>query len=239
VSPTPQDEALRRAQVLVLAIPDALIGKISHEIVPLLQPGTIVMGLDPAAAYAGVLPERADVTYFAAHPCHPPLFMEELTKEAQTDWFGGYHARQSVVCALIQGQEEHYAIGENLAAAMYAPILRMHRITIVQMALLEPGIVETTCASLVWAMKEALDEGIRMGIPEEAAWDFVMGHIRIELAIIFGYAGFPFSDGAKLAIEKAKSKIFQPNWKENVLSLEAVRQQVQDITHAAPAKKEG
>ena len=100
VSPTPAEESLARAEVVILAVPDALIGKISREIVPQLRPGTMIMGLDPAAGYAGVFPERADVSYFAAHPCHPPLFMEELTREAQTDWFGGYHARQSVVCAL-------------------------------------------------------------------------------------------------------------------------------------------
>jgi hypothetical protein len=232
VSPTPQEEALRRAQVVILAIPDALIGPICRQIVPKLNPGTLVMGLDPAAGYAGVLPERPDISYFAAHPCHPPLFMEELTREAQTDWFGGYHARQSVVCALIQGPEEHYALGEKIAADMYAPILRMHRVTVEQMAILEPGVVETTCATLISAMKEALEEAVRMGVPQQAAWDFVMGHIRIELAIIFGYAGFPFSDGAKLAIEKAKSKIFLPNWKENVLSLEAIREQVRAITQA-------
>ena len=231
LAPTPQDEALARAQVVILAVPDALIGVISHAIVPNLRSGAMLIGLDPAAAYAGVLPERADVTYFAAHPCHPPLFMEEISQEAQTDWFGGYHARQSVVCALIQGQEEHYALGERIAAAMYAPILRMHRITIEQMAILEPGVVETTCATLVSAMREALDECIQMGVPKQAAWDFVMGHIRIELAILFDYAGFPFSDGAKLAIEKARSRIFQPDWKRNVLSLEAIRQQVHSITH--------
>jgi D-apionate oxidoisomerase len=232
VSPTPQAEALERAQVIILAVPDALIGKICTGLVPQLKPGTMVMGLDPAAGYAGVFPERADITYFAAHPCHPPLFMEELTREAQTDWFGGYHARQSVVCALIQGPEEHYALGEKIAAHMYAPILRLHRITVEQMAILEPGVVETTCATLVSAMRESLDECIRMGVPEQAAWDFVMGHIRIELAILFGYAGFPFSDGAKLAVENAKSKIFLPDWKENVLSIEAIKQQVKDITHA-------
>lgn len=232
VYPTPQQEALARANVVILALPDALIGKIAAGIVPQLNPGTMVMGLDPAAGYAGVFPERADISYFAAHPCHPPLFMEELTREAQTDWFGGYHARQSVVCALIQGSEEDYALGEKIAADMYAPILRMHRISVEQMAILEPGVVETTCASLITAMKEALDECIRMGVPEQAAWDFVLGHIRIELAIIFGYAGFPFSDGAKLAIEKAQSKIFLPDWKTNVLSLEAVQQQVKDITGA-------
>ena len=157
--------------------------------------------------------------------------MEELTREAQTDWFGGYHARQSVVCALIQGPEEHYALGEKLAAAMYAPILRMHRITVEQMAILEPGVVETTCATLVAAMKEALDECIAMGVPAEAAWDFVMGHIRIELAIVFGYAGFPFSDGAKLAIEQARPRLLLPQWKHNVLSIEAIQQQVRAITH--------
>ncbi len=231
VAPTPLGEALARADVVILAVPDALIGKISKTMVPELRPGTLVMGLDPAAGYAGVFPERADISYFAAHPCHPPLFMEEVTREAQTDWFGGYHARQSVVCALIQGPEAHYALGEGIAAAMYAPILRMHRITVEQMAILEPGVVETTCASLVSAMKESLEEAIRMGVPKEAAWDFVMGHIRIELAIVFGYAGFPFSDGAKLAIEQAQSKLFQPDWKQNVLSLEAIRQQVHAITH--------
>jgi hypothetical protein len=231
VCPTPQEEALPRAQVVILAVPDALIGTISAAIVPQLQPGTMVMGLDPAAGYAGVFPEREDITYFAAHPCHPPLFMEERTHEAQTDWFGGYHARQSVVCALIQGPEAHYALGERIAAAMYAPILRMHRITVEQMAILEPGVVETTCATLVSGMKAALDECVRMGVPAEAAWDFVMGHIRIELAIVFGYAGFPFSDGAKLAIEQAHAKIFQPDWKRNVLSLDAIREQVRAITH--------
>lgn len=232
VAATPQGAALARAEIVVLALPDALIGKILHAIVPQLNPGTVVVGLDPAAGYAGVFPKREDITYFAAHPCHPPLFMEELTPEAQTDWFGGYHARQSVVCALIQGPEEHYALGEKLAAAMYSPILRMHRITVEQMAILEPGLVETTCASLITGMREALDECIRMGVPEGAAWDFVMGHIRIELAIIFGYAGFPFSDGAKLAIVNAQSKLFQPDWKKNMLSLEAIQQQVKDITGA-------
>jgi hypothetical protein len=231
VAPTPLAEALACAEVVILAVPDALIGTICRQIVPELRPGTLVMGLDPAAGYAGAFPPRTDIAYFAAHPCHPPLFMEELTREAQTDWFGGYHARQSVVCALIQGTEADYSLGERIAAAMYAPILRLHRITVEQMAILEPGVVETTCASLVTTMKEALDESIRMGVPPEAAWDFVMGHIRIELAIVFGYAGFPFSDGAQYAIQAAQSKLLQPDWKQNLLSLEAIRQQVNAITH--------
>ncbi len=232
VAPTPVADALPGSDIVILAVPDARIGEIAHEIVPQLRAGAIVMVLDPAAAYAGALPERADITYFAAHPCHPPLFHDVLTPEAQSDWFGGCHAPQSVVCALVQGPEEHYAAGEALAAAMYAPILRMHRVTIEQMALLEPGLVETTCASLITAMREALDEVVRMGVPEEAAWDFTMGHVRIELAIIFGKAGFPFSDGAMLAIRNAQKRIFRDDWKEQTLSPESVRRQVKEIVEA-------
>lgn len=233
VSVTAAEDALPQSDAVILAVPDALIGKITHQLVDVFRAGTIVIGLDPAAGYAEVLPERADITYFAAHPCHPPLFHDDLTAEAQTDWFGGYHARQSVVCALIQGPEAHYAIGEQLAAAMYAPILRMHRVTVEQMALLEPGVVETTCATLITAMREAMDRAIEMGVPAEAARDFVLGHIRIELAILFDFAGFPFSDGAKLAIEKARDRIFLPEWKENVLTMEAIKQQVREITEGA------
>ena len=69
-----------------------------------------------------------------------------------------------------------------------------------------------------------------MGVPAEAAWAFLSGHIRIEFAIIFGLSGFPFSDGAKLAIEKAYDKIFKPDWKEQIMNLDALKQSVADIT---------
>ncbi len=39
------------------------------------------------------------------------------------------------------------------------------------------------------------------------------------------------SDGAKLAVEKAKPQVFQPDWKK-VMSMESIRQSVSDITHA-------
>jgi len=96
LSPTPQDEALAQAEVVILAVPDRLIGRIAHEIVPKLNRETMVIGLDPAAAYAGVMPERADITYFVSHPCHPPVFHDETTPEARTDWFGGVYAKQDI-----------------------------------------------------------------------------------------------------------------------------------------------
>ncbi|MEM6526998.1 MAG: phosphogluconate dehydrogenase C-terminal domain-containing protein, partial [Chloroflexota bacterium] len=82
----------------------------------------------------------------------------------------------------------------------------------------------------VTAIKEAYDEAVKMGVPEEAAWEFLSGHVRIEFAIIFGLAGFPFSDGAKLAIDKAYDKIFKPDWKENIMDLDALKHSVKEIT---------
>ena len=81
LSTTPQAEALADAEMVVLALPDRLIGAITAEVVPLLKPGTMVIGLDPAAAYAEVMPMRPDLTYFVTHPCHPPLFNDDLEAE--------------------------------------------------------------------------------------------------------------------------------------------------------------
>jgi len=229
IETTPLEQALDSAEVVILAVPDRLIGKITEQIVPKVKPGTIVVGLDPAAAYAEIMPKREDITYFVAHPCHPPLFSDAGPAGEDTDWFGGRGSLpQSVVCALHQGPEEHYAIGEQIAADMFAPILRRHRVTIEQMAILEPAVVESTFAGCITVLREAMEAAISMGVPKQAAWDFCLGHIRTELAIIFGFAGFPLSDGAMKAIEQNRPRIFQDNWKD-VITIPAVRQSVRDI----------
>ncbi|TVR45329.1 MAG: semialdehyde dehydrogenase [Puniceicoccaceae bacterium] len=232
VSATPREEALAEADAVILALPDKLIGGITAEIVPALRPGAMVIGLDPAAAYAEVMPIRDDLTYFVTHPCHPPLFADDHPADETTDWFGGKSQPQSVVCALHHGPEEDYAKGEAIARALFAPILRMHRVTVEQMAILEPAVVESTGIGCIMVWKQALDRAIEMGVPKEAAWDFVMGHIRIELAIVFGFAGFPFSDGAKKAVEQNMTKIFRDDWMQ-VLELPSIRESVRDITGAA------
>ena len=43
-------------------------------------------------AYVINLPERADLTYFVTHPCHPPLFNDETDPAAKRDFFGGVAA---------------------------------------------------------------------------------------------------------------------------------------------------
>ena len=230
IKTTPIEEALAKADAIILALPDRLIGKITYEIVPKLKSGTIVVGLDPAAAYAEVMPKRANITYFIAHPCHPPLFSDTEPASSKSDWFGGQGTlKQSVVCALHQGSEEHYAIGEKLASAMFAPILRTYRVTVEQMAILEPAVVESTMATCIAAMREAMDRAVALGVPEQAARDFCLGHIRTLTAVTFGFAGFPISDGAMKAIEQNRPRIFRTNWMEEVISVPAIRESVRDI----------
>lgn len=225
-----QDTALANADVVLMAVPDRLIGKIAHTFIDKLKPGAAVIVLDAAAPYAGEMPERDDVTYFCTHPCHPHILEVQDTKEAQADYFGGIAAPQGIVCALIQGPEEHYALCEEIAKIIYAPVIRSHRCTLENIAVMEPALSETVAATLSLALRDATDRAVSMGVPEAAAHDFVLGHLKIELAIAFGI--FPegkFSDGALMAIDKAKSVIFQPDWLDRVFSLEAVKKSVKEI----------
>jgi hypothetical protein len=224
-----QEDALREADVVILAVPDALIGEVATEIVPNLKSRAMLICLDPAAPYAGKLPEREDVSYFVTHPAHPPVFNDETDPEARRDFFGSGKAKQAIVNALMQGPEEDYARGEAIASKMWKPVLRSHRVTVEQMAMLEPVLSETIACTCAVVMREAMDESIRRGVPAEAARDFLMGHINIALAVAFDEIEWDFSAGAKMAIEEAKKDIFQPDWKK-VFEPESLRQSVANIT---------
>lgn len=225
-----QGQAISSADAVVMATPDRLIGKILKTFVGELRPGAKVVMLDAAAPHAGELPERADITYFVTHPCHPPIFNDEIEPMAKTDYFGGVHAKQHIVCALMQGPESHYAECEELAREIYKPVMRAHRCTVEQLAILEPALSETVGATFALALREATDEAIRRGVPKQAAIDFIIGHLNIELAIAFGI--FPegrFSDGALHAIAEAKPVIFRDAWLERVFSPESVLRSVKAI----------
>ncbi|KAB0676884.1 phosphogluconate dehydrogenase C-terminal domain-containing protein [Aureimonas leprariae] len=207
------DEALRGAEVVVLAVPDTVIGKVAAGIEKHLKAGTIVVILDAAAPFAGHLPERSDLTYFVTHPCHPPIFNDETEMAAKRDFFGGVKAKQHIVSALMQGPEEHYALGEEVAKVIWAPVMRSHRVTVEQMALLEPGLSETVCASLLVAMREAMDEVVRRGVPKEAARDFLLGHMNVLGSVIFEETQGVFSDACNKAIEFGKPMLMRDDWK--------------------------
>lgn len=208
------EDAIAKAQVIVLAVPDTVIGAVTQGLVPKLRPGTMVIILDAAAPHAGHLPERADITYFVTHPCHPPIFNDETDPAARADHFGGIAAKQHIVNALMQGPEEHYALGEEVARAMWAPVMRSHRVTVEQMAILEPGLSETVCATLLDAMREAMEEAIARGVPREAARDFLLGHMNILAAVTFQEIQGVFSDACNKAIVYGKETILKPDWKQ-------------------------
>lgn len=205
--------ALKGADVVVLAVPDTVIGKVAHSIIDQVPSGAMIVCLDAAAPFAGHLPKRDDVTYFVTHPCHPPIFNDESTPEGRNDHFGGIAARQGIVNALMQGPEEHYALGEKVGKVIYAPVVRSHRVTVEGMALLEPGLSETVCASLLVVMREAMDEVVARGVPKEAARDFLLGHMNILGAVIFEEVQGVFSDACNKAIEFGKPVLMRDDWK--------------------------
>ncbi len=223
------EESLPVSDVVVLAVPDNLIGRVAHQLSPLLKAGTMLIALDAAAPYAGHMPKRDDLAYFVTHPCHPPIFNDETSPEAKADHFGGVAAKQHIVCSLMQGPESNYALGESIARLMFRPVVRSHRVTVEQLAILEPVLSETVGATCITVIREAMDEAVRRGVPPQAAQDFIEGHLTIEIAILFGHIpGAQFSDGAKKAIERAKVAMFRPDWR-SVFEKEALDESVRSI----------
>ena len=222
-------DALRGADTVILAVPDTLIGKVASSIVDDLAPGTMVVILDAAAPHAGHLPKRDDVTYFVTHPCHPPIFNDETSPVAKRDFFGGVAAKQHIVCALMQGPEEHYGKGEAIARIIWAPVMNCHRISVEQMVMLEPGLSETLCASLLDVMREALDEVVRRGVPREAARDFLLGHMNVLGAVIFKETDGVFSDACNKAIQFGKPVLMRDDWKR-IFEPEEIMASIRRIT---------
>ena len=218
------DDGLKGVEIVVLALPDNIIGQVAAEIEAQLAPGTMLLILDAAAPYADALPKnRPDLTYFVGHPCHPPLYNDETEWPARRDYHGGV-AKQSIVCALMQGPEEHYAIGAEICQAMWSPIDETHRVTVEQLAILEPGLSEMLAMCMIDVLSEAVDEcEHKYGIPRKAAHDFLIGHLNVEIAMWFGYSPKVPSDAALRLLQFGKSKIMQENWRE-ALSPKVIRQ---------------
>ncbi len=235
LAPTSPQDAVREADVVILSIPDVLIGPVAADVVPSLKSGTLVVCLDPAAPHGGELPEREDIAYFIVHPCHPPVVNDEVDPEARLDFWGG-KAKQNIVCALMQGNEGDYLKGERIARKMFAPVMNAYRVTVEQMAILEPALAETVVLTCQFVIKEAIDEAVRCGVPAQVARDFVLGHMNVNIGILFGYIDAQLSDGAKLAVERGKKSLFQPDWKQ-VFEPESVMEQVRAIVEGRAAAR--
>lgn len=224
------DLEIPNVDVVILAVPDVTIGAISRDIIPRMKSGALVMTLDPAAPLDGVIAHRDDLGYVIAHPCHPSIFNWEPTEQAFRDFYGGISAKQSIVVALMHGTEEHYILGEKISQDMYGPIKDTHRITLEQMAILEPAMVETLAQTCMEIVKEGYDKIVEKGVPEAAARDFVLGHLRIQIAVLFKEVNGTFSDAAYKISKRAKPILFKENWQQ-IFEMDDIRQQVRDITN--------
>lgn len=212
---TSTEEAIKDADVVILAVPDVVLGKVSEGVVPQLKSGAILLTLDPAAAYAGLLAKREDVVQAVAHPCHPSVFLERTTKEEWADTFGGAGAPQNVVAAIDDdaptGARDR---AEAVIRTMYAPVIDVHWVTVHQLAVLEPTLVETVACMIGTLLAEALHETVHtVGVPEEAAKAILFGHVQIALTNALRGSN-PFSEACEIAIQYGKRSIIKEDWKK-------------------------
>jgi hypothetical protein len=230
VAVTMAADCIPEADIVILAVPDVALSMVSREMIPMMKRGALVVTLDPAAALAGKLYARNDVAYFITHPAHPSIFNWEPEEEKMKDHFGGVAAKQSIVCALMSGTDDDYLKGERLARTFYGPIFRSHRITVEQMGLLEPALVETLASTCVYVIRQGLDEVIKRGVPAEAARDFLLGHLRIQMAVLFNeLPGAVFSDAANKALKRGLKEFIKDDWRK-VFEPENVQDQIASIT---------
>lgn len=208
------ESVVPHSDVVILAVPDIVLGKVSEAVVPLMKAGATLLTLDPAAAYANLIAQRDGIDYAVAHPCHPSVFLQRYTKEEHADAFGGIAAVQHVAASFEAGSDAQKADLSKVISVMYGPVEQVHWVTVKQLAYLEPTLVETVACMAGAFMKEALDETVKhSGVPEEAAKAMLYGHIQIALAVAFR-ATNPFSDACMIAMEYGREKIIKPDWKQ-------------------------
>lgn len=230
VSVTSPEVCVPGSDMVIFAVPDVALQRVTADIIPLMKKDSLAITLDPAAALAGKLCERPDISYFVTHPAHPSIFNWEPDEAAMKDHFGGVIARQAIVCALMKGRESDYERGEKLARTFYAPVRKSHRITVEQMGLLEPALVETLASTCVYVIRQGLDVVISKGVPAEAARDFLLGHLRIQMAVLFNeLPGAVFSDAANKALQRGLKEFIKDDWKK-LFEPDNVRDQILSIT---------
>ncbi|WP_297564482.1 phosphogluconate dehydrogenase C-terminal domain-containing protein [uncultured Arcanobacterium sp.] len=211
---TPTPEAVKDADIVVYAVPDRALNKITTEIVPLQKPDSVVLTLDPAAAYANQLFIRDDLTYIVCHPAHPSVFLERKTDEEYADTFGGVAAAQHVLAAMDTESEKWQPIGEEVIANMFAPVVAVHWESVHDLAVLEPTLNETIGCMIGQFLKDVLDYTVEVtDMKYESVEAMFFGHIFIALTNALRGSN-PFSDACLLAMDYGRERIINPNWKE-------------------------
>jgi D-apionate oxidoisomerase len=207
------EAAVTDADVVILAVPDTALGSVSEQIVPQMNAGALLITLDPAAAYAGLLAHRADIEYVCAHPAHPSVFLERTTREEYADTFGGIAAPQHVVAAAESEDAAGSSTAEAVIRTMYSPVLDVHWVSLKHLAVLEPTLVETITCMVGELLKEALEETVNtVGVPRPAAEALFFGHIQVALANALR-GDNPFSEACRIAMDHGRNLIIKEDWK--------------------------
>jgi hypothetical protein len=208
------DTSVADSDFVILAVPDTALGAVSSLVVPQMKPGSTLLTLDPAAAYAGLLTSRADVVLAVAHPCHPSVFLERHTAEEYADTFGGVAAPQNVVAAIDNANDEQKHAAEELIRVIYGPVIDVFWVTVKQLAVLEPTLVETVACMISTLLKDALWETVNtVGVPAEAAQAILYGHIQIALTNSLRGSN-PFSEACEIAMEYGRETIIKDDWRK-------------------------
>nr|BFE60155.1 phosphogluconate dehydrogenase C-terminal domain-containing protein [Dactylosporangium thailandense] len=210
---TDSPAAVADADVVILAVPDLALESVSAELVALMKPGGVVLTLDPAAAYAGLLTRRDEIVQAVTHPCHPSVFVQRHTPEEYADTFGGIAALQDAIAAVESDDPAVKDRVETVVRAIFAPVGDVHWVTVKQLAQLEPTLVETIACMVGSLLKEALDETVKLGVPEPAARAILLGHTQVALANTLK-GDNPFSDACLIAMDYGRESILRDDWKK-------------------------
>ena len=211
---TDTDAAVADADVVVLAVPDLALAAVSAAVIGQMKSGAIMLTLDPAAAYAGLLATREDVIQGVTHPCHPSVFLERHTPEEYADTFGGIAAPQDAIAAIESDDPAKKVILEAVVRVIFAPVIDVHWVTVKQLAQLEPTLVETVACMIGALLAEALEETVNtMGVPREAARSILLGHTQVALANTLKGSN-PFSDACLIAMDYGRESIIKDDWKK-------------------------
>jgi hypothetical protein len=82
---------------------------------------------------------------------------------------------------------------------------------------------------------EAIEEAVKQGVPAEAARQFVLGHMNVNIGILFQYIDAQLSDGAKMAVSRARTRLFHSDWKD-IFKVENIMTEVKAITQGIVVK---
>lgn len=228
---TEQEAGLAGADVVIFAVPDKIVRHVAADVVPKLDTGTSILFLDPAAVAADRVPRREDIGCYVTHPTHPPLYslLGETDPAARKDYWGGGLATQAIVFAAAWETADRADLVERLAVDMFTPVSKSYRITVDQMALLEPALTETLTNGCIAVIREGMERVVEAGVPADAAYQFLMGHLQIGIALIFEQFDWRLSEGAQMALDESRQQLFKDDW-HSIFEADSVMASLKRIT---------